>query len=207
MSPLIIQTVLVCLLTVGLYEFWRAHAKKDRYLRIAQAFSRATELRCNSHFGLSKEVELVSMQIAKELGMDARAIENLRLSTYLRDIGLSGVSYEVLNREDRTPADESMYARHPEVGASILQMIPAYRGLSPIVRAHHLSFEVAPDAPLASRILAVATDFVWFDRFVGRKVAIAKISVGAGTRYDPKVVQVLMRQFADEPEEASASLL
>lgn len=207
MNPVIVQTLLVCILSVGVYEFWRSHAKRDRYLRIAQAFSRATELRCNSHFGLSKEVEVVSIQIARDLGMDARTVENLRLSTYLRDIGLSGVSYEVLNREDRTPADESMYARHPEVGASILQMIPAYRGLSPTVRAHHLSYEVAPDAPLASRILAVATDFVWFDRFVGRKVAIAKISVGAGTRYDPKVVQVLMRHFAEDPEEASASLL
>ncbi len=207
MNPLVVQTLLVCALTVGLFEFWRAYAKKDRYLRIAQAFSRATELRCNSHFGLSKEVEVVSLEIGRSIGMDARAIEDMRLATYLRDIGLSGVSYEVLNREDRTPADESMYARHPEVGASILQMIPAYRGLSPIVRAHHLSYEVAPDAPLAARILAVSTDFVWFDRFVGRKVALAKISVGAGTRYDPRVVQVLMRLYSEAPEEASASLI
>jgi len=207
MNPLVVQTLLVCALTVGLFEFWRSYAKKDRYLRIAQAFSRATELRCNSHFGLSKEVEVVSLEIGRSIGMDARAIEDMRLATYLRDIGLSGVSYEVLNREDRTPADESMYARHPEVGASILQMIPAYRGLSPIVRAHHLSYEVAPDAPLAARILAVSTDFVWFDRFVGRKVALAKISVGAGTRYDPRVVQVLMRLYSEAPEEASASLI
>lgn len=207
MNPLVVQTLLVCALTVGLFEFWQAYAKKDRYLRIAQAFSRATELRCNSHFGLSKEVEVVSLEIGRSIGMDARAIEDMRLATYLRDIGLSGVSYEVLNREDRTPADESMYARHPEVGASILQMIPAYRGLSPIVRAHHLSYEVAPDAPLAARILAVSTDFVWFDRFVGRKVALAKISVGAGTRYDPRVVQVLMRLYSEAPEEASASLI
>lgn len=207
MNPLVVQTLLVCILTVGIFEFWRAHAKKDTYLRIAQAFSRATELRCNSHFGLSKEVEVVSLDVAKALGVTGRTLEDLRLATYLRDIGLSGVSYEVLNREDRTVADESMYARHPEVGASILQMIPAYRALSPIVRAHHLSYEVAPDAPLAARILAVATDFVWFDRFVGRKVAIAKISLGAGTRYDPKVVQALTRLFAEESEEASASLI
>jgi response regulator RpfG family c-di-GMP phosphodiesterase len=86
-------------------------------------------------------------------------------------------------------------------------MIPAYRALSPIVRAHHLSYEVAPDAPLAARILAVVTDFVWFDRFVGRKVAVAKISLGAGTRYDPKVVQALIRLFTDEAEEATPSLI
>ena len=150
------------------------------------------ELRAGSHYGLSTEVVSISLRIAHHLKISKRSCHRVQVAGFLRDVGLSAVPYKVLNKvDDWTAADESVYARHPEVGSAMLELIPALAPYAPLVREHHRTYEQFPTAPIESRILATASEYCWLERKVGPVRALETIELSSGRSYDPSVVDAL----------------
>ncbi len=133
----------------------------------------------------------------------------------MHDIGKIGISPHILNKAGRLTSEERrIMQEHVLVGARILEPIKAYAGVLPVVRQHHEWFDgngypqgLAGEAiDGKARIFAVADcyDALVSDRpyrpSVGREQAIKYIREGAGTQFDPKVVEVFLTVMAKDAE-------
>lgn len=162
--------------------------------------------------GHSERVALVAQRIAKELQLSHSEVESVYQSGLLHDIGKIGVDDAVLRKEEALSALEfRKIARHPEVGFAILSELKGIEDLLPGVLHHHERYDgrgypskLAGQAiPRIARILAVADsyDAMGSDRPYRsgmKREDIEKILAnGAGTQWDPEVVQAFFKARHD----------
>ena len=129
-------------------------------------------------------------------------VERVRVAGVLHDIGKLGISDAVLLKPGSLVASEwEQIERHPEVGARILEHANL-RDVASWVLAHHERVDGAGyprglggDAiPLEGRVLAVADAYEAmtadrpYRRALSHEVARAELRRGAGTQFDPQVV-------------------
>jgi putative nucleotidyltransferase with HDIG domain len=135
---------------------------------------------------------------------DARLI---RLGALLHDIGKIGIPESILRKPGPLTADEAtVMQRHPQIGARILQPVPHFAELVPLVRASHERYDGAgyPDGlaaeriPLGSRVIGVCDAFhaMTEDRVYRKAMAppdaIAEIERCSGSQFDPDCVRALL---------------
>jgi putative nucleotidyltransferase with HDIG domain len=87
----------------------------------------------------SINVCILSLLLAKHLGLDESAMQTLGMGALLHDIGKMRLPIEILNKPDKLSAGELVVVqRHPDVGYELLRN---KKGLPPasleIVRSHH----------------------------------------------------------------------
>lgn len=122
----------------------------------------------------------------------------------VHDIGKLGVPDSILLKPGPLNAEELRIMRkHPIIGAALIQNLPFLRGSVALVRHHHERWDGAgyPDGlrgdriPISARVFAVADSFdaATTDRPYRRarspREAIRDIVGGAGSSYDPAVIQ------------------
>ena len=135
---------------------------------------------------------------------DARLI---RLGALLHDIGKIGIPESILRKPGPlTDAESTVMQRHPQIGARILEPVPHFALLVPLVRASHERYdgEGYPDGlsadriPLGSRVIGVCDAFhaMTEDRVYRKAMApaeaIAEIERCSGTQFDPECVRALL---------------
>ncbi len=165
--------------------------------------------------GHSENGARLAVKIGKVMGLPRDELDNLHRGGLLHDIGKIGISPNILNKTGRLTSEERRTMQeHVLVGARILEPIKAYAGVLPVVRQHHEWFDgngypqgLAGEAiDVKARIFAVADcyDALVSDRpyrpAVGREQAIKHIRAGAGTQFDPKVVEVFLSVMAKDAE-------
>ena len=144
--------------------------------------------------------------IARSLGWDATACQNLRVASALHDIGKVGVPDEVLRKPGAlAPEERALIETHAQVGHDIL----AGSGdevldlAATIALTHHERFDGSgypqelsgETIPLAGRIAAVADVFDALTHDRVHRAALAApdarevLRDGSGTQFDPTVVQ------------------
>ncbi len=154
--------------------------------------------------GHSERVALVAERIAKQMNLSEREILAIFQAGLLHDLGKIGVSDALLLKRGTLSAEEyALVAKHPEVGYEILGELKGLMHLLPGVRHHHERFDGLgyPDRlagkaiPRMARILAVADAFdaMGSDRPYrsGKPPEDIEqiLSEGAGTQWDPEVIQ------------------
>src|SRR3712207_98804 len=106
---------------------------------------------------------------------------------------------------------------HPVWGARVLDDVPELGSISAIVRAHHERWDGRgyPDGlsgeriPLASRVIAACDAFhaMIADRpyrpALDLDAALRELSTGAGTQFDPRVVETLTAAIAPPARHAA----
>jgi putative nucleotidyltransferase with HDIG domain len=135
---------------------------------------------------------------------DARLI---RLGALLHDIGKIGIPESILRKPGPlTPDESTVMQRHPQIGARILEPVPHFAQLVPLVRASHERYDgagypdglVADGIPLGSRVIGVCDAFhaMTEDRVYRKAMApveaIAEIERCSGTQFDPTCVRALL---------------
>jgi putative nucleotidyltransferase with HDIG domain len=135
---------------------------------------------------------------------DARLI---RLGALLHDIGKIGIPESILRKPGPLTADEStVMQRHPQIGARILEPVPHFAQLVPLVRASHERYDgdgypdglAADRIPLGSRVIGVCdafhamTEDRVYRKAMGPDDAIAEIERCSGTQFDPVCVRALL---------------
>ncbi|MGH9674465.1 MAG: diguanylate cyclase domain-containing protein [Bryobacteraceae bacterium] len=156
-------------------------------------------------------LQLYCVEIGRELGMPADELEALQAAALLHDIGKLAVPEHILSKPGRLTREEFEKVKiHPVVGAEILERVNFPYAVTPMVRFHHEKWNgdgypagIRGEAiPLGARILAVADclDALISDRPYRKSIPISKavenISAEAGVSFDPMVVQVLRRRYA-----------
>jgi putative nucleotidyltransferase with HDIG domain len=179
----------------------------DGYLSAMLVLAEAVDLRDGGSNAHSETVGRYAEMIAAELGLDEERVERVKLAGVLHDIGKVGVPDDVLQKAG--PLDDGEreeIQKHCELGSRLL----SGAGLEDIanwVLCHHerpdgtgypgalAGSEIPPEA----RILAVADAYeaMVADRVyrmgIGQQRARAELEAGAGTQFDPLVVEAFLR--------------
>jgi two-component system cell cycle response regulator len=146
----------------------------------------------------------LSTRVAAQLGLPEEERTAIRQAASLHDIGKVAIPDSVLNKPGALDEEEWAFIRqHTLIGESILEVAPALKATSKLVRSSHESFDGAgypdqlagEDIPLGSRVIAVCDAF---DAMVSERPyagsqssakALAEIRRCSGTQFDPRVVE------------------
>ena len=177
------------------------------------AFARAIDAKSRWTAGHSERVTSVSVDIARQMGLSTREIDMIRRGAILHDIGKIGVRAGILDKPGKL-TDEEMAAmrEHPRIGARILEPIPQFSDILPIVLYHHERMDgsgypegLAGDAlPRLARIVAVADvyDALGSDRpyraGMDHEKVYRLIREDSGIGFDPEVVDALFAMLANQ---------
>jgi HD-GYP domain-containing protein (c-di-GMP phosphodiesterase class II)/CHASE2 domain-containing sensor protein len=177
----------------------------------ARALAKAVDFRDRYTRGHSERVAHLSVGIAGELGLNKDEIEIVQRAAILHDLGKIGVSDIVLRKPGRLTAEEFALIRtHAAKGYDILSATPSFEALLPGIRHHHERYDgmgypdglAGKDIPLLARIIAAADAFdaMTSDRPYRRALPMARarkeLIAGAGTQFEPVVVQALLKYLA-----------
>ncbi len=158
----------------------------------------------------SYRVSIYAAKVAASLGLDPARIEDVRSAALLHDIGKLDISRELLYKAARLTASEFQEMKqHVQRGADLLEPVGgSLRRVIPIVLAHHDKYDGSgysatsgEDIPIEARIISVADvyDSLTSDRPYRRAISPFEakdvIARGAGTDFDPQVVEAFMDAF------------
>ncbi len=189
------------------------------HLATVEALATAIDARDQDGVGHVRRTQIYAVGMGRILGMSDSDINALRTGALLHDIGKLAIPDHILNKTSRlTPAELEKTKIHPEVGALILEKVGFSYPVIPTVKYHHESWDGSgyPEGlskeqiPLTARVLAVADAF---DSIRGarpyrpafsRDKARQLIQEEAGTRFDPAIVTVLIRNLGVLENEINA---
>jgi putative nucleotidyltransferase with HDIG domain len=187
--------------------------RRATFLRTLESLATALEARDEYTRGHSQRVCEMSIMIGERMGLGLDALEELRVGTILHDIGKIGVPDAILNKRARLTDEEFLIMKsHPVIGYEICRPLMLSEGVLMIIRNHHEKLDGSgyPDGlkggelPLSLRIVCVADAF---DAMSSRRpyrgvmemgTVLAELSKGAGTQFDPVVVEVLKELLSSE---------
>lgn len=166
---------------------------------------RHKEMYMNSY---SNMISKYSVLLGKELNQSEKKLESLRFGAIVYDIGMTAVPEKILFKTGKiTPEEHNIIRHHPIMGGRIIQRFPILRETLPIVLYHHewingqgYPFGLSGDAiPIEARIIAVADSFCAmrstrsYRPLLSRERSISEIINSGGKKYDPQVVEALLR--------------
>lgn len=173
-----------------------------------QALARVLDERDEQTGSHSQDVSKFAAIIATELGLSLEEVDEISRAAWLHDIGKVGMRNDILYKPGALTADERELAKqHASIGGDLLKKFPLFEKGADFVRHHHEWWNGSgyPDGlagesiPLGARILAVAdayqamTDERPYRKSLGEKAALEELRRGAGTQFDPCVVEAFFR--------------
>jgi HD-GYP domain-containing protein (c-di-GMP phosphodiesterase class II) len=146
-------------------------------------------------------------EVARRLELGDIALRDVGVAAALHDLGKIGIPASILDKPGPLTDDEwEVMRRHPELGARIMEPVPALAGARSIVLACHEHWDgsgyprglAGDDIPLGARIILACDAFhaMTSDRVYRRAMpvdaAITELSDCAGRHFEPRVVDVLV---------------
>jgi len=160
----------------------------------------------------AEQVVALAGAVARRLNLDAEDVERIAAAALLHDVGKVAVPDSILSKPG--PLDEAEWQvmrGHTLVGERILRAVPGMGPVARMVRHGHERFDGGgyPDGlrgeeiPLGSRIVLVcdAYDAMTSPRpyreAFSHDQAVAELTAGRGTQFDPRVVDALLGYLED----------
>lgn len=178
----------------------------DSVLRAVYSMVRAVELKDAYTRGRVDRVALFAGILASEV--DGSDPELVRVAARVHDVGKIGVPEAILNKTDRLTDEEfEIVQRHPVHSWEMLRNLFSDNVVLGVARSHHERWDGKgyPDGlegeaiPVAARMVAIAdsldalTSARAFRKALLWSDAVKEIIAGAGTRYDPALIEVFDR--------------
>lgn len=183
---------------------------KELFSGTIKAIMEALDAKDSFTSGRSRRITYYSIQIAKQLGLSPIDVGKIELAGMLHDIGMIGVSDEILYKIDVLSQEEyEEIKKHITYSVKILEDIKQLKDVVEIIKYHHEKHDgtgypygiKGEDIPIGSRIIAIADAFdsVISDRVYREKTdmfaALEKIKEASGTQFDPVVVKAFEESF------------
>lgn len=160
----------------------------------ARSFARAIELRAPQRAGAAAERARLVARAGGQAGIRPSSAARLRLAATLADVGYAAVPYDVLLGDAAGRAETAVIARHPEIGSAMVELVPGAETVAELVRLHSLD----PASRSEAAMLAVASAYVQESRASGEAAARARLSEGAGTRFDEAAVRSVLAVVGED---------
>jgi diguanylate cyclase (GGDEF)-like protein/putative nucleotidyltransferase with HDIG domain len=182
------------------------------HLATVEALATAIDAKDQTTHCHVRRVQIYAARMGEILHLSHSEIEALRAGAMLHDIGKLAVPDHILNKPGKlTTAEFERMKVHTVVGAQILERIDYPYPIVPIVRSHHERWDGLgyPDGlrgeeiPWTARIFAVVDcfDSVREDRPYRRGMTVEEASAvllrGAGTHFDPKIVELFLKHLPE----------
>jgi GAF domain-containing protein len=176
-----------------------------------EALAVAMDMRDQRTARHSDDVVELSRAVGELLALGPAPLLELEFAARLHDVGKIQVPDAVLNKPGPLEPHENEVIRcHATWGSETLSRIPGLEAVATIVRFHHERWDGAgyPDGlsgvriPLASRIISVCDAYgaMTSDRpyrsALDPREALDEIRAGAGSQFDPAVVQALVEALS-----------
>jgi diguanylate cyclase (GGDEF)-like protein len=188
------------------------HSLEKTFLETVEALANTLEANDEYTSSHARWITDLALRVGEGLGLDGRSLKRLELGALFHDIGKIGIPQAILSKPGPLTDDErKLMETHPELGERIIAPIDRLEEVRPIVRHCHERYDGAgypdrrhgEDIPIESRIIlvcdayhAMTTDRPYRKR-LPRPEALRRLEEGAGTQFDPRVVEVCKRVLAD----------
>lgn len=187
---------------------------QETYLATMKSLAQVIEAKDRTTRGHLDRTQAYGVTLARRIAPELADGPALAYGFFLHDIGKVGIPESILCKDGPLSAEEWEIMRtHPTVGAQIVAPIRFIGEASLVVRHHHEWFDGTGypeglrggEIPLAARIFSVVDSFdaMTSDRpyrsAFALERALQEIDDGAGTQFDPDVVQVFIDIVRDEP--------
>lgn len=177
---------------------------KDLFAGTITAIVEALDAKDSYTLGRSRRVTFYAVKIAKSLHLSDTTTGKIELAGLLHDIGMIGVSDDILAKVEKLSQDEyDEIKKHVHHSVRILDDIKQLSDVVEIIKYHHEFFDgngypygkKAEEIPIGARIIAVADAF---DSMVTPKAyrnqvlpqeALVQIKQLSGKQFDPVVVE------------------
>ncbi|HEX8398461.1 MAG TPA: diguanylate cyclase [Pyrinomonadaceae bacterium] len=189
-------------------------------LSAVQTLAAAVDAREQTSPGHTRRVQIYALGLANALKLPSTDLKALEAAALLHDIGKLAVPDHILNKPGRLSRPEMDKVKvHAAVGADILKKVAFPYPVVPTVLHHHERWDGAgypeglcgEEIPITARVLAIADSYdsmreprsyrPALDRDEARRTLLA----GAGAQFDPRLVDVFLRNvkhFENEIEVA-----
>jgi len=189
------------------------------HLATVEALATAIDARDQVGVGHVRRTQIYAVGLGRLMDLSEGEIDALRTGALLHDIGKLAVPDHILNKPGRlTQAEMEKTKIHSSVGASILEKVGFPTPVVPTVKYHHEFWDGSgyPEGlrgsqiPLTARILAVADAFDTlrgarpYRPAISREDACSFLRAGSGSQFDPKLVDLLIRNLRTFEEEIAA---
>jgi HD-GYP domain-containing protein (c-di-GMP phosphodiesterase class II) len=188
---------------IGLLE-----ASRERHRAVIESLAAAVEAKdvvTSSHL---RRVCHLSVELAKAIDLELALSEDFVFGCLLHDVGKIGIPDMILNKGGPlNDAEWEVMKRHPAIGMKVVEPLNLDGVTLGIIGHHHERWDGLgyPDGlrgeqiPLAARIFTVGDAI---DAMTSRRPyragmtldeAVERVQQGAGTQFDPEVVEALVR--------------
>jgi PAS domain S-box-containing protein len=189
--------------------------RNGRYDLTVEALAAALELRDDETGNHARRVTDLALALTQAIDPELARDPELRFGFLLHDIGKIGIPDSILLKPDRLDAGELRTLQmHTTLGEHLLSYIPFLSDIAhDVVAYHHEHWDGngypwgmrGEEIPLVARIFAVADayDAITTDRPYRKarpvSEAIAEITQGSGTQFDPAVVDAFLQLSRPAP--------
>jgi diguanylate cyclase (GGDEF)-like protein/putative nucleotidyltransferase with HDIG domain len=206
-------------IAVALKDAGVSQALEDPDLQVLATVGAAAEIKDRYIRGHPERTSEGAAALAEEMGLSSEQVRNIKIAGLLHDIGKVTVSESILNKPGKlTKREFANIKDHPIVGATLVSQVKGFEQLIPIVRHHHERFDGKgyPDGltgeaiPLEARIMSVMDvfDALTHERSyrdgLSSAEATAELERGAGTQFDPAVVEAFLALVKARGDELTA---
>jgi HD-GYP domain-containing protein (c-di-GMP phosphodiesterase class II) len=189
---------------------------EDAYLKMARTLVLTLEARDPYTRGHSERVAQLSRQIAYEMRLPPEQVKKIETAARLHDLGKIGIPDGILLKPDSlTPSERAEIQLHPTKTVDMLRHLGFLNGALPMIEGHHERYDgggypdglAGEETPLGGRILAVAdaydamTSARPYRPAMTSEQAIKILQEGAGSQWDPEVVEAFLRAFGQSVRE------
>ncbi|MFC2099206.1 HD-GYP domain-containing protein [Candidatus Bipolaricaulota bacterium] len=180
------------------------------------AMARSVEEKDSMTEGHCDRLGRQAVRTAERLGLSGQVLIDISYGAYLHDLGKVQVPSEILGKAGLLTDEEwEEMKRHPDLGAEMLCEKDFLGGAAEIVRAHHERFDGSgyprglkgEDIPIGARIISVAdtydaiTSVRPYQAAQVKDDAIKELRSGAGTQFDPRVVDAFIEIIGTDDAE------
>ena len=202
-----LMAMFVCQLSLALERREFVRNKEKFYLELVQTLADTLDSREALTQGQTREARRLARGIARELDLPDEFVYYLEFAALMHDIGKIAIDENLLKKPGQlTPQEYELVKKHPEIGYKILAPVTMLAPVAPMVLYHQEWFNgtgypeglSGEEIPLGARIVAIldawaamTSDRPWRPP-LPREQALREIQKGAGTQFDPKVVEAFL---------------
>lgn len=161
--------------------------------------------------GHSHSVMSLCVSLGKDIGLSAEEVSNLQAAALLHDIGRIGTPEEILEKREPLAKDEwKLVQNHAKLGSRIIKRVQQMGAIVPAVKHHHERYDgkgypnglSGKNIPLLARIIAIADAFDAmtsprsYRDALSVEEAVEELRRGAGTQFDPELVETFIQGLA-----------
>jgi putative two-component system response regulator len=187
---------------------------KKTHFGTLMAISQLAGLRGASIPDHARRVAALARQAAARLGCPPEEVQDIFIAALLHDVGKIAFPDGLFDLPLSSLSGENLFAfrRHPADGANVIAQIAGLADIAGMIRSHHELFDGSgfPEGlsglniPLGARIIGAVSDYedlksgAMTQQPMSAKQSCMYLMEGAGSRYDPSVIEVLEPILAAE---------